>query len=231
MLLGKQVSEISHHPSTNAFFWNILRWRFVCEAIVLLSVGDSSFGRALFETLLLRMTFGPLEKMPHLKEVFWIMVRDSHLQFRCQSEATATGNNSLRPIWWAIMMMILDDSSFNLCTTPVHLIDISSICIVTRCSIELSSEYKYTNLFICKEKKASDYACSLSFWTELQNFLQWVKAMVFIQAESLQDGNLFGAHFPSLPSLLVLTYCFSSSSLTGHIQKLLCQRHEKHKIQ
>lgn len=56
-----------------------------------------------------------------------------------------------------------DDSSFNLCTTPVHLIDISSICIVTRCSIELSSEYKYTNLFICKEKKASDYACSLSF--------------------------------------------------------------------
>lgn len=30
------------------------------------------------------------------------------------------------------------------------------------------------------------------------------------------------------PSLPELTYCFSSSSLTGHIQKLLRQTHEKH---
>lgn len=50
---------------------------------------------------------------------------------------------------------------------PIHPIDISCICIVTRRSVELSPEYKYTNLLICKETKASDYVCSLSFWTAL----------------------------------------------------------------
>lgn len=257
MLLGKQVSEISHHPLTNAFVWNILRWRFVCEAIVLFPVGDFSFGRALFETSLLRMTPRPLEKMPHLQEVFGIMVRDSHLQFRHQSEATATRKNSFRPLWWGIergheyqsqrsrpvilMFVCVSstflcfsprcDSAFNPCITPVRLIDTSYICIATQRSIVLRAEYKYTNLFIREgEKKASEKACSPSSWTELQNSLELVRHLVFIQAESLRDGNMFGAHFPSLPPLPELNYCFSSSSLTEHIQKLLRQAREKHEI-
>lgn len=45
--------------------------------------------------LLLRMTLRSLEKMPHLQEVFGIIVRDSHLQFECQSETTATRKNRL----------------------------------------------------------------------------------------------------------------------------------------
>lgn len=51
--------------------------------------------------------------------------------------------------------------------------------------------------------------------------------MVFVRAESLRDGNVFGFHFASLPSPVELTYCLSSSSLTGHIRKLLRQTHEK----
>lgn len=169
-------------------------------------VGDSSFGRALFEMLLPRMTLRSLEKMPHLQEVFGITVRDSHLQFKYQ---TATRKSRLKPLWWAIkrghehksqrshpiflMFVCVSstflffspccDSCFNPCSTPVHLIDISCICIVTRRSIEHATECKYKTVFIWK--KASDYACSLSFlnWTELQISLELVRVMVFIQAK------------------------------------------------
>lgn len=43
-----------------------LRWRLSCVAIVPFPTGDSSLGQALFERLLLKMTLGSSEKMPHL---------------------------------------------------------------------------------------------------------------------------------------------------------------------
>lgn len=69
------------------------------EAIVPLPVGDSFFGQALFETLLLGMTHRSLGKTPHLWEVFGRVVRDSHLRFRCQSEATEQPERTARGLF------------------------------------------------------------------------------------------------------------------------------------
>lgn len=137
------------------------------------------------------MTLRSLKKMPHLQKVYGIMRRDFHLQFECQSEATPTRKNRLRPFGWVIkggnkyksqrshpvplmglfvyprlscFAPFCGNSSFKPCTTPVHLFDISYICIVTRRSIQASTEYKYKTLFICKGKRPQIMAV---FWTEL----------------------------------------------------------------
>ena len=78
-------------------------------------------------------------------------------------------------------------------------------------------------LFVSKGKKGLRL-------TALQLGSQCLRFRVFMQAESLQDRNLFSAHFPSLPSLLEPTYCFSSSSPTRHVWKLLRQTNEKHEV-
>lgn len=129
------------------------------------------------------------------------------------SKGTNTKVKDLTLSSWYLFAPQLSCFSPNAAIPPliraVHFIDISYICIVTQRSIELGSEYKNTNFFLMREKKTL-FTVLLNL-TELQNSLERVGAMVFIQAESLQDGNMFGAHFPSLLSQLELTYCFSSS--------------------
>lgn len=201
------------------------------------------------------MTFRSLEKMPHLQKVYGIMRRDFHLQFECQSEATPTRNNRLRHFGWVIKggneyksqrshpvplmgLFVYPRLSCFLPFVAILPLNYAPCLSISLTSLTFALWHRdpyrpvlntNTKPYLFARKKGPRlYLLSKLNW--VANVLRAFRAMVFIQAESLQDGNMFGAHFPSLPSLLELTYSFSSSSLTWHIQKLLCQTHEKQVI-
>lgn len=121
-------------------------------------------------------------------KVFRTLGRDSHLQFRHEVK-----QQQLERAVWAhfdedkrgheyqrrrsgpvLLMFVCVSSTWPFFSSraasfpiPVHLIDISCISVVTQKSIEFSTEYKYANLFMWKEKKAPVFACSLFFWARL----------------------------------------------------------------
>ena len=154
------------------------------------------------------MTLRSLEKMPHLQEVSGITVRGSHLQFKYQTatkenrpkplderlnKGTSTKVKDLTPSFWCLFLHPPLSCFSPLAAIPA-LIRAPPLSIsLTSLAFALWHEdpqrtllHTNTKLCLCaKKKKASDYACSLSFlnWAELQISLELVRAMVFIQAK------------------------------------------------
>lgn len=143
-------------PFSQCFLVILLILSFVCEAIVPFPVGDSSFGRALLETLLLRLAPRSLKEMPHLRQVFRKIAKETHLNFSHESEPAASKNKQLEAsLTLAFMSSFIPSSKIsphpseiclfkpqllcfspsaadlNMCTAPVHLIDICYIFTVT----------------------------------------------------------------------------------------------------